>query len=251
MQASSPAVRERTGYALFDNRQVLVDANAEIFGGDAPARADFPKMDLVAAVGKILPYLRTLRRLGRRANRQVRSARSTAVETRQCAAGRGANPRRRLEAPLQPLPAGSWHCPGSTDMTEMKRAQIAHLENAEIFRCISESHPLPVWVVDEESKQILYESLDASSFLAANGGRTSLQYMTAHFIDPAELKRIRSLAGKQEIVHDLEIQLKRANGWIVWCSTNCRRGSYHGRRVLVIACSIPPSASSARTCLAS
>ena len=53
----------------------------------------------------------------------------------------------------------------STDITEMKRAQIAYLENAEIFRCITDSHPLPVWVVDEESKQILYESLDASNML--------------------------------------------------------------------------------------
>ena len=61
----------------------------------------------------------------------------------------------------------------STDITEMKRAQIAHLENAEIFRCITDSHPLPVWVVDEESKQILYESLDASTCSAASGGRMS------------------------------------------------------------------------------
>src|SRR5215217_4468451 len=55
MQTDNPAVRERTGYALFDDSQVLVDANAEIFGGNAPARADFPKMDLVAVIAKILP----------------------------------------------------------------------------------------------------------------------------------------------------------------------------------------------------
>ena len=94
MQTSSPAVRERTGYALFDDRQVLVDANAEIFGGNAPACADFPKMDLVAAVGKILALFRTLRRLDRQADGQVRSARGAPVEARQRAAGRGADDRR-------------------------------------------------------------------------------------------------------------------------------------------------------------
>ena len=108
----------------------------------------------------------------------------------------------------------------------MKRAQIAHLENAEIFRCITESHPLPVWVVDEESKQILYESLDASNMLGREWGPREPQDMTAHFIDPGEFKRIRSLANKQEIVRDREIQLRRANGSTVWCSTNCRRGVY-------------------------
>ena len=58
----------------------------------------------------------------------------------------------------------------STDITEMKRAQIAYLKNAEILRCITDSHPLPFWVVDEESKQILYESLDASTMLGREVG---------------------------------------------------------------------------------
>ena len=82
MQTSSPAVRERTGYALFDDRQVLVDANAEIFGGNAPACADFPKMDLVAAVGKILPLFRTLRRSW------PSSRRTSSLGTRRCGGGK-------------------------------------------------------------------------------------------------------------------------------------------------------------------
>ncbi len=234
MQTSSPAVRERTGYALFDDRQVLVDANAEIFGGNAPACADFPKMDLVAAVGKILPYFERFDGL---------AVKPTDKFVRHAA-------RRWKQGYVLPIEAqtidGDWKLLSShprpdhgialvsTDITEMKRAQIAHLENAEIFRCITESHPLPVWVVDEESKQILYESLDASNLLGREWRSDELQYMTAHFIDPAEFKRMRSLAGKQEIVRDLEIQLKRANGSMVWCSTNCRRGFYRGRRILVI-----------------
>ena len=76
----------------------------------------------------------------------------------------------------------------STDITEMKRAQIAHLENAEIFRCITDSHPLPVWVVDEESKQILYESLDASTMLGRKWRPHERQYITAHYVEPERIR---------------------------------------------------------------
>ena len=234
MQTGNPAVRERTGYALFDDRLVLVDANAEIFGGSAPARADFPKMDLVAVIARILPYFERFD--GVAVERTDQFARDVALRWRQ--------------GNVSPVEAqtidGDWKLLSShsrpdggvalvsTDVTEMKRAQIAHQENAEIFRCITESHPLPVWVVDEDSKQILYESLDASTLLGRKWLPDELQYMTAHFIDPAEFRKIRSLVGKHEIVRDLEIQLKRANGSVVWCSANCRRGFYRGRRILVI-----------------
>ena len=69
---------------------------------------------------------------------------------------------------------------------------------------------------------------------AANGGQREPQYITAHCVNPREFEEIRSLAGKQEIVRDHEIQLRRADGSTIWCSTNCRRGLYHGRPSLVI-----------------
>src|SRR5262249_2742529 len=113
----------------------------------------------------------------------------------------------------------------SADITEMKRAQIAHLENAEIFRCITDSHPLPVWVVDEESRQILYESLDASNMLGRKWHPQERQYLTAHFVNTADFEEIRCLVGKHEILRDHEIQLRRGDGSTVWCSTNCRRAT--------------------------
>src|SRR5205085_121226 len=108
----------------------------------------------------------------------------------------------------------------SVDITEMKRAQLAHSENAEIFRCITDSHPLPVWVVDADSKQILYESLDASSLLGRKWRPDEMQYITAHFVDPAEFRKIRSLAGKHEIVRDHEIQQRKVNGAVDLCPTD-------------------------------
>jgi PAS domain S-box-containing protein len=116
----------------------------------------------------------------------------------------------------------------------MKRDQIAHLENAEIFRCITDSHPLPVWVVDEESKQILYESLDASNMLGRKWRPQERQLITTHFMDLCKFEEIRSLASRYDIVRDHEIQLTRTDGSTVWCSTNCRRAAYRGRPALII-----------------
>ena len=112
--------------------------------------------------------------------------------------------------------------------------RLAHLENAEIFRCITDSHPLPVWVVDEESRQILYESLDASNLLGRKWQPEEQQYITDHYVEPHDFEEISSLVSETRIVRDHEIQLKRTNGSTVWCSTNCRRGVYHGRPSLII-----------------
>jgi PAS domain S-box-containing protein len=234
MQTGNPAAHVRTGYALFDDRHVLVDANAEILGGGARACDDFPKMDLFAVIAKLLPHFRRFDGLAVEPTDEF--ARHAAVRW-----GQG----NVLPVEAQTID-GSWRLLTShprpeggialvsIDITEMKRAQIAHLENAEIFRCITDSHPLPVWVVDEESKQILYESLDASNMLGRKWRPQEPQHITTHFTDPCEFEEIRSLAGKYEIVRDHEIQLRRTDGSTVWCSTNCRRAAYRGRPALII-----------------
>lgn len=233
MQAQDPALNRRTGFALFDAEGKLVDANAEIFGGHAPAGDAFG-MDIQAFAARVLPYFASFD--------------GQPVEAGAEFAGRIAV--RWKEGDLSPVEAqtidGDWKLLTShvrpdggvglvsVDITEMKRAEIAHSQSAEIFRCITDSHPLPVWVVDADSKQILYESLDASALLGRKWRPDEMQYITAHFVDPLEFKKIRSLAAKHEIVRDHEIQLRRGNGTVVWCSTNCRRGAYRGRAILVI-----------------
>src|SRR5262249_5236183 len=102
------------------------------------------------------------------------------------------------------------------------------------FRCITDSHPLPVWVVDEESKQILYESLDASNLLGRKWRPHEVQYLTTHAVSPGVLDEIRMLVAERDILRDHEILLRREDGSTVWCSTNCRRGIYRGRAALVI-----------------
>ena len=201
---------------------------------ELPLAAMSPKMDLVAVIARMLAHferfddveVEATDAFARRAAERWRQGNELPVEA-QTIDGRW----KLLTS--HPRPDGGVALM-STDITEMKRAQIAHLENAEIFRCITDSHPLPVWVVDEESKQILYESLDASTMLGRKWRPHERQQITAHFLDPEKFEEISALTSKHEILRDHEIQLRRKDGSIVWCSTNCRRGVYRGRPSLVI-----------------
>jgi PAS domain S-box-containing protein len=232
MQLEDSVLSKGTGYALFDINDVLIDANAELLGrsrfGD-----DIRAMNSLGLVAEVLSRLKSFDGQAIRLNNEF--IRNAAVRWKsfdkppveaETIDGRWmlltAHPRFDGGAALV-----------SIDITETKRDQLAHLEKAEIFRCITDSHPLPVLVIDEDSRQIFYESLDASNLLGRKWRPRKPQYITDH-ISLDEFDEIRSLARKKDIVRDHEIQLKRANGSTVWCSANCRGGIYRGRPSLIV-----------------
>lgn len=223
-----------TGYALFDCDGLLVDADPDTaVAARRPGRGK-SRANSTAVVGSILSRFKSFDGL--------------TVEPTEEFTERAAARWQQLDKP--PVEAetldGRWKLltghprpQGGTalvtvDITEMKRAQIAHAENAEIFRCITDSHPLPVWVVDEGSSEILYESLDASNLLGRAWRPRERQYLTDHCVDPFEFSAMRSRAADKDIVRDQEIQLRRTNGSTAWCSANCRRGIYRARPALII-----------------
>ncbi|RUM95305.1 PAS domain S-box protein [Pseudaminobacter arsenicus] len=233
MRVESPATPMFTGYALFDSTNRLVDANAGIFGGKH-LRHDTARMDGDQVTAEIIAQFKSFD--GRPIEASMDFARAAAARWRQSGGG-------PVEAETLD---GSWRLLSShprveggialvsIDITEMKRAQLAHLENAEIFRCITDSHPLPVWVVDQESRQILYESLDASKLLGRKWRPLQPQYLTDHYVCPEAFEEIRALAGENDIIRDHEIELRRTDGSTVWCSANFRSALYRSRPALVI-----------------
>ena len=222
----------RTGYCLFDADLVLVDASRAFFDADVAKNA--PKMSLLAVVAEVLSELKRFDGLPVEAN---------AAFVEQAAARWAKGDILPVEAETvdgrwklltsQPRPTGGVALI-STDITELKLAQIAHLESAETFRCITDSHPLPVWVVDEESKLILYESLPASKMIGRKWNPDEPRYLGDHFADKAQFAEIVALVDRLGIVQDHEVEFRRADGSAVWCSTNCRRGSHQGRPSLII-----------------
>ncbi|MGB3387219.1 MAG: PAS-domain containing protein [Pseudaminobacter sp.] len=233
MRVESPSTPMFTGYALFDGANRLVDANAEIFGGNRPSH-DATGLDGDEVTAEIIAQFRNFD--GRPIEAGMDFAKAAAARWRQSGGG-------PVEAETLD---GSWRLLSShpraeggivlvsIDITEMKRAQLAHLENAEIFRCITDSHPLPVWVVDQESRQILYESLDASKLLGRKWRPDEPQFLTDHYVRPEEFEDISALACGNDIVRDHEIELRRADGSTVWCLANLRRALYRSRPALVI-----------------
>ena len=221
-----------TGYALFDSDEHLIDSN--LYRGVQSQPREATTMNCTAVVADFLSRLKTYDGLPvkldaeflARAATRWKNTDMAPVEAETLDGGW-----KLLTA--HPRPEGGTALV-SIDITEMKRAQIAHAENMEIFRCITDSHPLPVWVVDEESRQILYESLDASNLLGRKWQPQERQYLTDHYVKPDEFEEIRLLLGGTEIVRDHEIQLRRMDGSVVWCSTNCRRGFYSRRPALII-----------------
>jgi PAS domain S-box-containing protein len=234
MQLHEATNRARTGYALFDDGGVLVDANPEFFAGNDARQNEMRGLSNAAVVAEVLSYFSSFdgRPVEPSAEFILRAAERWSRTEGTPLEAKTIDGRWKLLT-AHPRPAGGTALV-SVDITEMKGAQIAHLETTEIFRCITDSHPLPVWVVDEENKQILYESLDASNLLGRKWRPHDRQYITDHYVNPGEFEEIRSLASTHEIVRDHEMQLRRANGAAIWCSTNCRRGVHRGRPVLII-----------------
>ena len=223
----------RTGYALFDGGGVLVDANPEFFAGNG-SRQEMRGLRNASVVAQALSCFRSFdgRPVEPTAEFMLRAAKRWNGTDAAPVEAETVDGRWKLLTAHPRMDGGTALV--IVDITEMKRAQIAHVDNTEIFRCITDSHPLPVWVVDEESKRILYESLDGSHLLGRKWQPHEPQYITAHFVDPGELEEIRSLVGESDIARDHEMQLRRANGSAIWCSTNCRRGVHRGRPVLII-----------------
>jgi len=222
----------QTEYALFDSDECLVDSN---FSAAMRSRSrGTPKIDSSGFVAGVLSGLKTFDGLPVASDAgflQQAAQRWKEMEKSPVEAETGDGRWKLLT--VHPRPDGGTALV-SIDITEMKRTQIAHAENMEIFRCITDSHPLPVWVVDEETRQILYESLDASNLLGREWRAEEPQFLTDHYVNPDAFEEIRLALGGEEIVRDHEIQIRRADGSVAWCSTNCRRGVYRGRPALII-----------------
>lgn len=223
-----------TGFVIFDRRGRFLDANAAILGGldVAPSSLKGRHRDEIFAI--ILSSLISF------AGDPVEDA----TEFVHDAIGRWS------DATALPIEAetrdGRWKLltahprPSggtvfiSVDITEMKRAQFAFQESAEIFRCITDSHPLPVWVIDEETHEIYYESLDASRLLGRKWDADKPQYITGQYVSPQELAEITSRVKEEGIVRDHELRVTRKDGSVLWCSANFRRGLYRGRPSVIV-----------------
>lgn len=233
MKQDSQAPRASTGFAVFDDAGKLLAANTALTGLESAEN------EALTGKSKTHIFKIVLKQFKLFDEQKVRGT----TEFRNAAIERWADPAARpFECETRD---GQWKLltshprPGggiafiSSDITDLKLSQIAQQENEEVYRCITETHPLPVWMVDEQTGEILYETISASEMLGRKWDPETPQFITDHYVNPRDRARARKLLAKEKELANFETELKRADGSTFWISANVRRGTFHGRPALI------------------
>ncbi len=227
------AVNAVTGFAVFDAAGALLEGNEAVLGVDQAAIAALAGASQDVVLAPVITAMQAF------AGEPVKKTKTYARESIKAWADPAGAP---IEAQLGD---GAWRLltshprPGggtafiSVDITSFKHAQLTLEENEERFRCITESHPLPVWMADESTGEILYESIKASEILGRPYSPGEKQYITDHYVDQTEREHVKQILADDGVLVDHEVQLKNASGDTFWISANVRRGTLNGRAVLI------------------
>ncbi len=230
--SSDPSVL--TGFAVFDQQNRLMEANATILG--VPDAQSLP----AAGTDRTDFFQTAFANITKFDGEQVKASKSFV----------GKSIERWENAEAGPIEAqtvdGRWKLltthprPGggtafiSTDITRLKEVELAHREKSEIFKTVTDSHPLPVFVIDYDTGEILYESLDASKLVGREWDPETPQFISDHYVDQSEMNALRQRLTVDEIIRDHEVQFQRADGSRLWISVNCRLGNYGGRPAITL-----------------
>ena len=140
---------------------------------------------------------------------------------------------------------GRWHLltahpqPGggtafiAVDISERKRIEADQGATDNLFRLITDRYPLPVWIADIETGEILYESLTASNMLGRPWDPKKPQFIKDHYVNADDREAVKRLIEDRDSLIDHEVEFRRSNGEKFWISANVRRGEYNGRPVFV------------------
>jgi len=120
-----------------------------------------------------------------------------------------------------------------TDITEQKHAERRVAESERQFRAVVEGQPLPVWMTDIETGEILYASPPAYALFRIDPAGADGLDVRDYWADPSERPRFLAAVRAEGGVTGWEATGLRADGTTVPVSLTARIVEHEGRRCLV------------------
>ena len=116
---------------------------------------------------------------------------------------------------------------GVLDITERKQRE-------DLFGFLIKNHPLPVWMNDASTGEVIYQS-DAAERLFGLGeeGDSKRCRLADHFVDREQYLEIGRELMRDGVVENCEALLKDADGREFWANGNLRVVEFQGRRVVL------------------
>ncbi len=133
------------------------------------------------------------------------------------------------------LPDGSVVCV-RTDVTEIRRAERAVRESAEVIRQVLESCPVAIKMARLSDGRIIYQS-PASRQLYCDSDGECPTYAQDAFVDPADCARLVEEIHAQGEVDGFEVTLRRADGVRFPAAISARLVDVHGE-LMVVGCTL-------------
>lgn len=119
------------------------------------------------------------------------------------------------------------------DISESKRMERALRESERHFRSLVESHPLPVWVVDYASGNILYESPASAEMFGRATASKGTRNVVVHWPDPKARKEFLRLIKERGELGDYEWHARKEDGTLFWVMVRARLIRQDNRDLIV------------------
>jgi len=121
----------------------------------------------------------------------------------------------------------------SADITAIKKKEHVLEESERRFRTLIEAHPLPVWLVELESGQILYESPTAAKLAGREWKPGAATFVQEHYANPDDRRMFVQRLRERGELHNYKVRFRKVDGSKLWVSASSRILDLQGRDVAI------------------
>jgi PAS domain S-box-containing protein len=120
-----------------------------------------------------------------------------------------------------------------TDITSRKEMERALRESESLVRSILESSPVPVAMTRAADGLVIYESPASRRIFGRMQQSGEASYIRDIYVNPGDRQRYLEELRKEGTLEGFEVQLRRADGQIIWASLTASLIEYQGEEMIV------------------